>query len=66
MRIVRIGNKACDRDARIAQKPRVVFGVLASDSSTEAGVVSDGELNVDDHAPAMADTVQVGPERSVR
>jgi hypothetical protein len=39
--------------------------VLASDSSTEAGVVSDGKLSGDDHAPAMAEAVQAGPEQSV-
>ena len=47
------GDKARNRGARIAQEPRIVLGVLPSDSCTKAGVVSDGERDGDNDAPVM-------------
>ena len=36
--------------------------MFASNSGTEVGVVSNGELDGDDNSPVMAKTVQVGAE----
>ena len=36
--------------------------MFASNSGTEVGVVSNGELDGDDNSPVMAKTVQVGSE----
>ena len=62
--VTRTGDKACDRGARARQEPRIVLGVFGSNSGTKIGVVSDGELDGDDDAPVMVETVQVGAKRA--
>ena len=39
--------------------------MLAPNSSTKVGVVSDGELDGNDGAPAVVETIQVGAELAV-
>ena len=62
--VTRTGEKACDRGARVTQEPRIVLGGFASGSGTKVGVVSDGELDGDDDALVMVETVQVEAERA--
>ena len=58
--ITRTGDKARGRGASVAQEPRIVLGVFASNSGTKVGVVRNGELDGDDDAPVMVKTVHVG------
>ena len=45
VRVMRIGDNACDRGARVTHEPRAVLGMLAPNSDADVGVVSDGELD---------------------
>ena len=64
--VTRTGDKACNRGApRVTQEPRIVLGMFAPNSGTKVGVVSDGELDGNDGAPVVVETVQVGAERAV-
>ena len=60
--VTRTGDKACDRGARISQEPQILLGVFAPNSGTKVGVVSNGELDGDDDAPVVVETVQIGAE----
>ena len=66
VRVVRTRDKARDRGARVTREPRVVLGMLAPNSDAKVGVVSDGELDGNDCAPAVVEAVQAGAERDVR
>ena len=63
--VLRTRDKACDRGARVTHAPRVVLGMLAPNSDTKVGVISDGELDGNDCAPVVVEAVQVGAERAV-
>ena len=60
-----IRDKASNRGTWIALEPRIVLGVFTPDSRTKVGVVSNGELDGDNDALVMVETVQVGAERAV-
>ena len=64
MWVMRTRDKACDRGARITHEPLVVLGMLAPNSDTKVGVVSDGELDGNYCAPVVVEAVQVGAERA--
>ena len=59
------GQGAQPRRTDYAQEPRTIFGVLAPDSGTKVGGVSDGELDGDDDAHVMVEAVWVWAERAV-
>ena len=65
MRVTCTGDKASNRGARIAQKPRIVLGVLTPGSCVKVSVVSGGELDRDNNMPVMVEAVQVRAERAV-
>ena len=58
--VARTGDEACYRGTRIPYEPRIILGMFASNSGTEVGVVSNGELDGDDNSPVMVKAVQVG------
>ena len=62
MWVARTGDEACYRGTRIPYEPRIILGMFASNSGTEVGVISNGELDGDDNSPVMVKTVQVGAE----
>ena len=64
--VTRTRDKAFDQGARVTQEPRVVLGMLAPNSGTKVGVVSDGEFDGNDCAPVVVEAVHTGRARAKR